>query len=299
MFPRWSPYPTEAVHTPALKTIDAFFDSDDSTITITEKEKKIMRVDAYNQWTNLVKAYSKCEFTHPDDRLMAMAGIAEMFKKNTSDQYLAGLWKSRLVEGLGWVVLNPISRPKNPFRVPSWSWAAVDSAILPQGIMGTVTNLVHVIDASVEHSRTSAGCEQIKGSIQLRGCISKATVFESNRSSGGENVILRLMETSSKVFAYPDTLATTFDVGKELHFIPLRSTMRIKETSQMPLTLIEGLMLEAVSGVENTFRRIGQFVIFPFHHGSFFGLITTPSKSCEEVASVKLEEAQKSIVTLV
>jgi hypothetical protein len=107
------------------------------------------------------------------------------------------------------------------------------------------------------------------------------------------------METSSKVFAYPDTLATTFDVGKELHFIPLRSTMRIKETSQMPLTLIEGLMLEAVSGVENTFRRIGQFVIFPFHHGSFFGLITTPSKSCEEVASVKLEEAQKSIVTLV
>ncbi|CAJ0551550.1 Ff.00g114800.m01.CDS01 [Fusarium sp. VM40] len=228
-----------------------------------------------------------------------MAGIAEMFKKNTGDQYLAGLWKSRLVEGLGWVVLNPISRPKNPFRVPSWSWAAVDSAILPQGTVGGVTNLVHVIDASVEHSLTSAGCEQIKGSIQLRCCVSKATVFESNRFSGGENVVLRLMETSSKVFAYPDTLATMFEVGKELHFIPLRSTIRIKETSQMPLTLIEGLMLEAVSGVENTFRRIGQFVIFPSDHGGFFGLITTPSKSCEEVAFVKLEEAQKSIVTLV
>ncbi|KAF4420111.1 HET-domain-containing [Fusarium acutatum] len=125
MFPRWSPQLTDAVYTPGLKAIDAFFDDGNhGTVWVKEEDKK-MTVHIYQQWINLVKTYSKCSLTCPDDRLMAMAGIAEMFKKNSDDEYLAGLWRSRIVEGLNWVVLEPGPRPQNPERVPSWSWAAV------------------------------------------------------------------------------------------------------------------------------------------------------------------------------
>ncbi|KAF4454439.1 hypothetical protein F53441_3066 [Fusarium austroafricanum] len=282
MFPWWSPYPTEAVHTPALKTIHAFFNSDNSGSIFAENEKKIMSVDVYDQWINLIKAYSKCGFTCPDDRLVAMAGIAEMFKNNTGDEYLAGLWKSRLVEGLNWVVLNPIARPQNSFR----------------GTIGAGANLVQIIDASVEYTQASTGRRDIKGSIQLRGYISKATVFKSNRHSAGENVVLKLAEISSQVFAYLDTLATTFEVGEVLHFMPLRSAVRIRASTQWPLTIIEGLMLEIKSEVERTFRRVGQFVVCSSDDLSFFGLIATPLESCAEAMFVKTDEVQKSIVTL-
>ncbi|KAL9562332.1 hypothetical protein ACKAV7_013415 [Fusarium commune] len=96
MFPRWSPRPADAVYTPDLKAIDAFFDDGHRRTAWAKEENKKMTVDVYQQWINLVKTYSKCSLTCPDDRLMAMAGIAEMFKKNTGDEYLAGLWRGQI-----------------------------------------------------------------------------------------------------------------------------------------------------------------------------------------------------------
>ncbi|EXL77394.1 hypothetical protein FOPG_08161 [Fusarium oxysporum f. sp. conglutinans race 2 54008] len=101
---------------------------------------------------------------------MAMAGIAEMFKKNTGDEYLAGLWRSRIVEGLNWVVLDPTSRPQNSCRVPPWSWAAVDSSVLPQRTnLPRDEDLVDIIDAKSHPGQTSSRSQLVKGSIQLRG----------------------------------------------------------------------------------------------------------------------------------
>ncbi|KAI6753847.1 hypothetical protein HG530_013023 [Fusarium avenaceum] len=146
MFPWWSPYPTEAVHTPALKTINAFFDSDDSASTIAEKEKKIMGVDAFNQWTNLVKVYSKCEFTHPDDRLMAMAGIAEIFKKNTGDQYLA----VSSIPGL----LQDVNRSKDPYSYEAM-YALAHFFFSRYNVVSEDNNLLnHLLRASVEDLAT-------------------------------------------------------------------------------------------------------------------------------------------------
>jgi hypothetical protein len=147
-----------------------------------------------------------------------MSRIAEMYKKHTGDEYLAGLWKSQLIERLNWVVISPVAQPQNHFRVPSWSWAAVDSAVLPQRTnLPRDDDLVELINAMVEIPKTPVGWQHINGSIELRGCGSQVTIWEgSQRSSMGENVVLKPVDLASRFFAYPDTIDTTFEDGKIL-----------------------------------------------------------------------------------
>ncbi|KAF5643818.1 heterokaryon incompatibility protein [Fusarium sp. NRRL 52700] len=306
MFPRWSPQPTDAVYTPNLKAIDAFFDDGHRRTAWAKEEDKKMTVDVYHQWINLVKTYSKCSLTCPDDRLIAMAGIAEMFKKNSGDEYLAGLWRSRIVEGLNWVVLEPEPRPQNPERVPSWSWAAVDSCVLPQRTnLPRDEDLIEIIDVRSHLARAPSRSQQVKGSIQLRGCICEGTVRESNRRIGSEHIELELLKTSPTIYAYPDTLETTFQGGELLSFLPLRSTLRrqVKDPDKSPVgeafVIIEGLILQAVYGIGSTYKRVGHFVLDSVDNASFFGLVATVPESAGGVALISADGSLKSTITLV
>ncbi|KAF5592825.1 heterokaryon incompatibility protein [Fusarium pseudocircinatum] len=306
MFPRWSPQPADAVYTPDLKAIDAFFDDGHRRTALAKEEDKKMTVDVYQQWINLVKTYSKCSLTYPDDRLMAMAGIAEMFRKNSGDEYLAGLWRSRIVEGLNWVVLEPGPGPQNPERVPSWSWAAVDTCVLPQRTnLPRDEDLIEVIDVRTQLAQTSSRSQQLKGSIELRGCISGGTVGQSSRGIGAEHTELKLLEMSSTIYAYPDTLETTFQAGESLSFLPLRSTLRrqVKDPDENPVgeafVIIEGLIIQAVYGAGSTYKRVGHFVFVSVDNASFFGLVATIPKSRGGVALISADDSRKSTITLV
>ncbi|KAF5249379.1 hypothetical protein FANTH_5260 [Fusarium anthophilum] len=306
MFPRWSPRPADAVYTPDLKAIDAFFDDGHRRTAWAKEEDKKMTVDVYQQWVNLVKTYSQCSLTCPDDRLMAMAGIAEMFKKNSGDEYLAGLWRSRIVEGLNWVVLEPGPGPQNPERVPSWSWAAVDSCVLPQRTnLPRDEDLIEIIDVRCHLAQACSRSQQVKGSIQLRGCICRGTVRESSRRIGSEHIGLELLEMSSTIYAYPDTAEATFQGGELLSFLPLRSTLRrqVNDPDKNPVgeafVIIEGLILQAIYGTGSTYKRVGHFVLVSVENVSFFGLVGTLPKSGGGVALISADESRTSTITLV
>ena len=66
-----------------------------------------MDVWVFNLWNDLVKQYSRCELTKASDKMFAMAGIAKLFRDITGDEYVAGWWKSRLLESLDWRVYGP------------------------------------------------------------------------------------------------------------------------------------------------------------------------------------------------
>ncbi|KAF3061083.1 hypothetical protein GL218_02873 [Daldinia childiae] len=80
----------------------------------------------YNLWIKYIEEYSQCMLTNPSDKLAAIAGIAQLFQDFTGDEYIAGLWKSRLVEMLGWNVSAPRKLKSLDYRAPSWSWASTD-----------------------------------------------------------------------------------------------------------------------------------------------------------------------------
>ena len=86
-----------------------------------EKEEK--------DWCSIVQDYSGRKLGVSEDKLTAIAAIAAVYR--SWGDYVAGLWKEDLPEGLDWYVepdaaTNP--RPKS-YRAPTWSWASVDSKV--------------------------------------------------------------------------------------------------------------------------------------------------------------------------
>ncbi|KAJ8071961.1 hypothetical protein OCU04_002263 [Sclerotinia nivalis] len=82
----------------------------------------------YRSWrVHIVPCYASRNLTQPGDRLPAISGIAETFRLELEDDYLAGLWRKDLPRGLLWINLHshPSGLPSR-YRAPSWSWAAAD-----------------------------------------------------------------------------------------------------------------------------------------------------------------------------
>ena len=79
--------------------------------------------------------YNSLALTNSTDKLPAFGGIARAFTlnhpKKFNGKYLAGLWESRLPDDLFWelksIPEHGVHRPQ-PWRAPSWSWAATDMA---------------------------------------------------------------------------------------------------------------------------------------------------------------------------
>jgi hypothetical protein len=90
-------------------------------------------------WYNLVEEYSARRLTIPSDKLPALSGLAERFKEAaTHDEYVAGIWKEALLEGLCWRRVGP-SKPfstSTASRAPSWSWSSNDGYVVFRGVQG-------------------------------------------------------------------------------------------------------------------------------------------------------------------
>ncbi|KAL1605353.1 hypothetical protein SLS60_004901 [Paraconiothyrium brasiliense] len=101
---------------------------------------------AHEDWKSIVERYSRTSLTKPKDKLIALAGIAELTSKRIGDKliYVAGMWEKYLASQLLWHVepkyederfKYPQRRPDaddhDQWRAPTFSWAAVDA---PQGI---------------------------------------------------------------------------------------------------------------------------------------------------------------------
>ncbi|KAK4159063.1 HET-domain-containing protein, partial [Cladorrhinum sp. PSN259] len=79
-------------------------------------------------WRKLVGAYSWRVFTHPQDRLAALEGVASLFKAFDLGSYCFGLWGDHIIDHMLWKAISIDSRSEVPeaYRSvilgPSWSW---------------------------------------------------------------------------------------------------------------------------------------------------------------------------------
>lgn len=93
----------------------------------------------YKAWIQYVQLYSRCRLTRPEDKLVALAGIAHRVGEalqvcGAADNYLAGLWRRELLAQLLWEERKTDNMPDcrkctGPYRAPSWSWASVDGEV--------------------------------------------------------------------------------------------------------------------------------------------------------------------------
>jgi Heterokaryon incompatibility protein (HET) len=116
---------------------------------------------AHDNWKRIIARYSVTDLPHPQDKLIALAGIAEQMSTQIEAPYVAGMWTNKyFTSQLLWRVepqwndgrfFYTSRRPTN-YRAPSFSWAAVDA---PEGIRCGETQteenlLIKVIEVNVQ-----------------------------------------------------------------------------------------------------------------------------------------------------
>ena len=81
-------------------------------------------------WFEIVEDYTYRDLFEPDDKLMAIAGLAKKAQGTFRCDYLAGLWSKDIHIGLAWTVLRNSQSTRNAtYRAPSWSWASMKGPI--------------------------------------------------------------------------------------------------------------------------------------------------------------------------
>lgn len=79
-------------------------------------------------WLQLVEDYSLRALTKSEDKLPALAGIAEVYQ-GAHAQYLAGIWSDQFPAALMWHSLDPYAKRHDAYRAPTWSWASLQGRI--------------------------------------------------------------------------------------------------------------------------------------------------------------------------
>jgi hypothetical protein len=112
-------------------------------------------------WNRLVEEYSTRKLTFSSDKLVALSGIAQAIRLQSNDEYVVGMWRSKLEEQLCWK-LRYNGQVKNskeivPYRAPTWSWASVDGVIdFKASSWGPLEMIVNIKVLEVEIIRPGA-----------------------------------------------------------------------------------------------------------------------------------------------
>lgn len=109
--------------------------------------------DLLQYWCDTVEAYTRTDLTQRNDKLIAVAGVAEMmsglYKALGADSsaYAAGIFTHHILPMLEWHGHSPWtvrskfatsgSRPPG-YRAPSWSWASIDGRIFYEFLPGVL-----------------------------------------------------------------------------------------------------------------------------------------------------------------
>jgi hypothetical protein len=83
----------------------------------------------HEEWWKTIEQYSSCCLSKDEDILVAIQGLANEMQETVKDNYLAGLWQSRLEEGLMWYTQDGKPIRCRPWRAPTWSWASIKGKV--------------------------------------------------------------------------------------------------------------------------------------------------------------------------
>ncbi len=102
-------------------------------------------------WGHIISMYSARHLSYLEDKLTALAGLAEAFQQHTLVDYLAGLWSGDMLPRL---LLWQTSRtddytPCPIYTAPSWSWASLNNPVYFSALYNHHSYTWYDIDAPV------------------------------------------------------------------------------------------------------------------------------------------------------
>ncbi|KAI1488302.1 heterokaryon incompatibility protein-domain-containing protein [Biscogniauxia mediterranea] len=130
----------------------------------------------YNMWLTVQAAYTTCQLTFFDDRIVAISSVIKQIGELTSWSNVWGLWKEKMLHELLWFVESPGERPSTQdYLAPSWSWVGIRGRIFTETFAEGLSTLwtAEVIEIGTSHER---------GFIRLRAA-AKDVFSPPNRTS--------------------------------------------------------------------------------------------------------------------
>lgn len=155
----------------------------------------------FSRWNLVVEAYSSCLLTKTSDKLVALCGIANLFRTFFRGRYAAGIWEDTLIESLGWIPdelhLPDAQSDQRPSSscAPSWSRASYNGSVVMQStLLSSRTRMAHVVDIRIDLLDEHNDKGSVKGSyLILRGQLSCARIVsclygKTVMSASGEDI---------------------------------------------------------------------------------------------------------------
>ncbi|KAF4992627.1 hypothetical protein FGRMN_7028 [Fusarium graminum] len=149
-------------------------------------------------WHDLLWEYGMRKLSKSSDKLPAISGLASIYARLLNDEYVAGLWRSHLLEGLLWRGLN--CRRVQGYRAPSWSWASVDG-IPAVDMLGNYKRLAEVLEVKVMLTGGNPYGGVTEARLRLKAPMEPLEICEASQTL---NVRMRGVEVGPD-FDYPST----------------------------------------------------------------------------------------------
>ena len=203
-------------------------------------------------WDMITMAYSRLALTKPEDKLVAVSGVAKHIQPFLGDRYLAGLWLGDLPLRLLWHV-NSGTKSARPitYRAPSWSWASIDADIFPGPGRGIDVMATKLLEASTKTLSGNPTGQVVDGYLRLRGPLKRMNF--RHRPYGPLSYRSFKVEINHQVitpYIYLDCESDTFD---NLHLLVVLLGQNHG--------LLEGILLQPTGIVPGQFRRCGTMAV--------------------------------------
>jgi Heterokaryon incompatibility protein (HET) len=226
-------------------------------------------------WIDLVESYTRCALTKNDDKLPALSGLAHLFHDATGDDYLSGLWRSRLVDLLYWTAERPMRKTPGIYVAPSWSWACGTGPITWKRPRPGYTTLSSVLGAQTQSASSDCAGRVLGGFIKVEGLLLPVTPEEdvtrgrpcvlalrSKPADSNEKIDCTTKTEPTYIIANLDEDFEDTNLGgnRDIYCLILhaQSVMTGRSFSD---TFLNGLLLQPASPSSEIFVRIGSFQI--------------------------------------
>ncbi|KAJ3481407.1 hypothetical protein NLG97_g7829 [Lecanicillium saksenae] len=222
------------------------------------------------RWYRMVCDYGQRTVATPREKLFGMANIARAFRHLLDDEYIAGLWRNSLIEGLCWRPHN--CTPLSGTTAPSWSWACVDGSVMAGFREDSIRP-----EASISEIRVNLEDEGSPfGNVTSAAIIMEAPMIPLRlvEKDYEEDWHLFLCTESGDEAGFNpglNTMDPRYSVSAEtirnstLFALVLAETRREKCTTKScrAPVLLRGLVVSPVDASGDTVRRVGCFVTGP------------------------------------
>ena len=212
--------------------------------------------------------------TVPSDKLVALSGVAKRWESITNDEYIAGMWRSRLEYYLLWrridvqgEVNRSLSSRPNPYRAPTWSWAAVDGEVETAHRVTSPELAFHVRDLHLEYATEDTTGAITGGWLDIAGHLKPVQLHKPKDAEEdwymSVNDEIVQSKTGYRPSIYLDVSPpsdTAFDVDNAARRLFFMTCARPSDSNNWLLLLLFRLK----DTEEKLFERIGLAVAYQF-----------------------------------